>query len=249
MEKSETNCGTTGTFAQAVRPAEFGFRFFSQFHCHPHWEARIQECQADESLTQTKEFAGKRRDEERKYLIMKKLIAILLALMTVTALMIPMFASAEEQTENSTMWVNCANGKRLNVRSAPNTTTSKLLYRLDCGTRVEVVNTIDAPKGWAFITTKNHNEGGFVMTKFLQAKQPGKYEITERSDNFRAVNPYLVSAKALNNHTENSVGLRTAPNKTAKMIRRLVAGDQLQVLEVGKTWSKVSYRGKQGYIT
>ena len=181
---------------------------------------------------------------------MKKLIAILLAMMTVLALMIPVFASAEEQTENSTMWVNCADGKRLNVRNAPNTKTSKVIYRLDCGTRVEVVNTVDAPKGWAFVTVKNHKEGGFVMTKVLQAKQPGKYEITERSDNFRAVDPYLVSAKALNNRTENSVGLRTTPNKTSKMVRRLVAGDQLQVVAVGKTWSKVIdlATGKTGFV-
>ncbi len=219
-------------------------------NCHRRREGRIQECQADESLTQTKEFAGKDRDEERKYPVMKKLIALLLALMTVMALMIPVFASAEEQTENSTMWVNCANGKRLNVRSTPNTKTGKLLYRLECGTRVEVVNTVDAPKGWAFVTTKNHNEGGFVMTKFLQAKKPGKYEITERDDNFRTVMPYYVTAKALNGKTENSVGLRTAPNKTAKMVRRLVAGERLQVVAVGKTWSKVVdlSTGKTGYV-
>ena len=61
---------------------------------------------------------------------MKKLIAILLAMMTVLALMNPVFASAEEQTENSTMWVNCADGKRLNVRNAPNTKTSQIIYDL-----------------------------------------------------------------------------------------------------------------------
>lgn len=181
---------------------------------------------------------------------MKKLIALLLAMMTVIALMIPVFASAEATTSNTTMWVNCADGKRLNVRTAPNTKDSKILYRLDCGTKVEIDNTVAAPKGWAFVTTKGHKEGGYVMTKFLQAKQPGKYEITERDDNFRSVTPYTVEAKALNNKTQNSVGLRTAPNKTAKMIRRLAAGDQLQVVAVGKTWSKVIdlTTGKTGYV-
>ena len=186
-----------------------------------------------------KDITGHAGIEERKYPTMKKLIALLLAMMTVMALMIPVFASAEEPAGNTTMWVNPADGKKLNVRTEPNRTTSRLMYRLVPDTKVTVDYSVAAPAGWAFVTTAGHKNGGFVMTKFLQAKQPGKYEITERSDNCRAVNLYLVSAKALNNHTENSVGLRTAPNKTAKMIRRLAAGDQLRVLEVGKTWSKV----------
>ena len=68
-------------------------------------------------------------------------------------------------------------------------------------------------------------------------------------DDVRTVTPYTVEAKALNNKTQNSVGLRTSPNKTAKMIRRLAAGDQLQVIAVGKTWSKVIdlATGKTGY--
>ena len=182
---------------------------------------------------------------------MKKLIALLLAMMTVIALMIPVFASAETTTAaNTTMWVNTADGKNLNVRTAPNTKDSKILYRLTPGTKVEIDNTVAAPKGWAFVNTAGHKDGGFVMTKFLQVSKPGKYEITERSDNFRTVTPYTVEAKALNNKTQNSVGLRTSPNKTAKMIRRLAAGDQLQVVAVGKTWSKVIdlATGKTGYV-
>ena len=33
--------------------------------------------------------------------------------------------------------------------------------------------------------------------------------------------------------------LRERPNKTARAIRRLTAGDQLQVLTMGKVWDKV----------
>ncbi len=180
---------------------------------------------------------------------MKKLIAILIAAMTAICLMIPVFASAEVTQLPSTMWVNCSDGKKLNVRAEAGT-NGKLLYRIECGTRVEVVYTVDSAKGWAYVIPQGHKEGGFVMTKFLVAKQPGKYEITERSDNFRAVTPYYVTAKALNNRTDNSVGLRTSPNKTAKMIRRLAAGERLQVVAVGKTWSKVidPLTGKTGYV-
>ena len=56
---------------------------------------------------------------------------------------------------------------------------------------------------------------------------------------FRTVDPFLVEAKALNAKSDRSVGLRVKPNKTSSAIRRLMAGDQLQVIAQGPTWSKV----------
>ncbi len=177
---------------------------------------------------------------------MKKLIALALVLMTVFTLMIPVFASADGS--QVTMWVNTADGKNLNVRPAPST-HNKLLYRLTPGTRVLVDTTVDTPRGWAFITSEKHPEGGYVMTEFLVSRQPGKYEITEREDNFRAVTPYTVSAKA-RSHQNDSVGLRVSPNKTARMIRRLNIGDRLQVIAVGRVWSRVIdlATGQTGYM-
>ena len=181
---------------------------------------------------------------------MKKMLSILLVMITILGLMIPVFASAQEQTvAPGTMWVNCADGKRLNVRSEPKT-GKNLLYRLDCGTKVEVVYVDPNAKGWAYITTQGHKQGGYVMTKFLVSSKPGKYEITERDDNFRAVTPYMVTTVALNNKSDRSVGLRVKPNKTASAIRRLSAGEQLQVVAVAKTWSKVydPFTGRYGYV-
>ncbi len=179
--------------------------------------------------------------------MMKKLIALALALMAVLTLMLPALASADAAP--AAMWVNTADGKNLNVRAEPRT-GSKILYRIQPGTRVTVMNNVQTQKGWAFVMPDGHRDGGFVMTKFLQAKQPGKYEITERDDSFRAVTPYTVTAKALNDRTVDSVGLRTAPNKTASMIRRLAAGDMLQVVAVGKVWSQVLdlATGRTGYV-
>ena len=177
---------------------------------------------------------------------MKKGISIVLAMMTLVGLMIPVFAGAEG-AENVTMWVNCANGKTLNVRDRVN---GKVLYRLECGTQVEVQSAVAAEAGWAYITCKNHKNGGFVMTKFLVSKKPGKYEITEREDDFVAVTPYKVTAQCLKGHPEKSVGLRTSPNKTARSIRRLAPGDVLEVVAAGRIWSKVvdTATGRTGYV-
>ena len=179
---------------------------------------------------------------------MKKIIAIALVILSLVGLMIPALADAQP-VQNVSMWVNCANGKTLNVRDSAST-SGRILYRLECGTRVEIVNSMHAPKGWAYVEPEGYSNGGYVMTKFLVASKPGKYEITEREDNFRAVTPYFAMAKALNRRTENSVCLHTAPNKTARQIRRLTAGDQLQVIARGKTWSQVIdlTTGKTGYV-
>ena len=178
----------------------------------------------------------------------KKLLSLGLILMTLLGLMIPMFASAEVAPAGSNMWVNCADGRRLNVREAPNK-GAKLLYRIESGKKVDILNPSAAP-GWAYVRESGKNTCGYVMTKFLVESKPGKYEITERSDNFTKVASYTVTAKALNAKTTKSVGLRVSPNKTAKMVRRLQAGDQLTVLETAKTWSKVfdPLTGKTGYV-
>ena len=175
---------------------------------------------------------------------MKKLIAIAIILVTVFALMIP--ALAENEGFGVDMWVNCANGKTLNVREEP-TTSSRAITRLECGTKVHV----DYSCGNGWVAISDYHFSGYVQAKFLVASKPGKYEITERDDDFVSLkNPYMVSAKALNGKTDRSVGLRVKPNKTSGAIRRLNAGDRLQVIARGKTWSKVvdMQTGRTGYV-
>ena len=176
---------------------------------------------------------------------MKKILSIAIILVTVLALMIPAFASADE-FGGVDMWVNCENGKKLNVRSEPRL-GSEIITRLECGTKVQV--DYFTGDGWAAIS--DYHFSGYVQTKFLVSEKPGKYEITERDDDFVTVkNPYLVSALARSAKNNSSVGLRVKPNKTAKAIRRLTAGDQLQVIARGKVWSKVVdlQTGKTGYV-
>ena len=165
---------------------------------------------------------------------MKKLISAMMILVTVFALAVPAFAAENATGFGIDMWVNCANGYRLNVREQPDM-NSKLITRFDCGIKVTVLS--DAGNGWVYVT--NGQVSGCVMSRFLQAAKPGKYEITERDDHFVAVTPYTVCAKALNSRTDASVGLRVKPNKTSQAIRRLEAGDRLQVIARGKVWSKV----------
>ena len=187
---------------------------------------------------------------------MKKMLSMVLVLMMAIGLMIPAMAAADgmkkvvaddmKSVALDTMWVNCDNGKNLNVREQPSTGT-KVLYRVECGTKLNIIE--DTNKDWAKVYADG-KDVGYVMKKFLQEKKPGKYEITEREDDFKAVEPFEVTALARGKNTEESVGLRVKPNKTASAIRRLMAGDMLEVVEVGKTWSKVKdpATGKSGYV-
>ena len=174
---------------------------------------------------------------------MKKMMTVALVVMMLLGLMIPVFASAA----GDTMWVNCANGKTLNLRSDP-FKTARVLKKLECGTKVEVLPYACPVADWTCVRAGGTE--GWVMTKYLVGSKPGKYEITERADNFQTVTAYNVTAKALNGKTDRSVCLRVKPNKTAKAIRRLTAGDQLQVIAVGKVWDKVvdPITGQTGYV-
>jgi len=177
---------------------------------------------------------------------MKKLVSILFVMMMIFSLMVPVFASAEGT--GNVMWVNCADGKRLNVREAPQK-GAKILCRADCGTKIEILNT-SGLNGWAYVYVEGKNTRGYVMTKFLVGSKPGKYEITERDDNFRTVTPYRVEMKARSKNADDSVCLRVQPNKSAQSIRRFMAGEQVTVVAVGKTWSKVvdPVTGATGYV-
>ena len=174
---------------------------------------------------------------------MKKLIAAALILVTVLALMVPAFASVDEYAGKD-MWVNCANGKTLNLRDEPRT-GSNIVLRLECGTKVHV----DYSCGNGWVAVSDYRFSGYVQAKFLVASKPGKFEITEREDNFVRAD-YYVSAKAVNNRSDRSVGLRVKPNKTSKALRILTAGDMLHVTEKGKVWSKVVdlQTGMTGYV-
>ena len=179
---------------------------------------------------------------------MKKIVSGIFALMLAAAAAIPAMSTAESVAGHNTMYVVCDNGLKLNVRSQP-TKNSKVLYRVANGKSVKILHNEATPSGWAKVQ-QNGKTVGYVMTKFLHAKKPGKYELTERADDFKSVTSYTVKAKARAKGTTQSVGLRTKPNKTASAIRRLQAGDKLKVIAVGKTWSKVVdlKTGKTGYV-
>ena len=57
----------------------------------------------------------------------------------------------------------------------------------------------------------------------------------------------LKSAKTA--YATTVVNLRSEASLTASVITKLDAGDEVDILEYGKEWTKVSFNGKEGYVS
>ena len=115
---------------------------------------------------------------------MKKFVSIIVAIIALFLAVAPAmadFGNYDTDLLNPT-WVNTPDGKNLNVRETPN---GKIMCRLTPGTMAYILN---INENWTEIVMKN-GKTGFVKTKFLQEGKPGKFEITEREDNFKSVTP------------------------------------------------------------
>ncbi len=176
---------------------------------------------------------------------MKKIISIVLVLMTLAGLMIPVLSVAEGAEK--TRWINSPDGKNVNIYVTAN---GRIMYTLECGAEVQVQSLVSTPGGWSYITQKNHPNGGFVLNRFLARREPDAYEITESDSHFTAVPPYNAVVLASGEKGSKNAGLYVSPNRNSASIRTLETGDVLQVIAVGSIWNRVMDRrtGKVGYV-
>ena len=169
-------------------------------------------------------------EDEGEVNTMKKVLGIVMVLMMVVGLMVPVFGSAESVKGHSSMYVYCANGKRLNVRAEPSQ-SSDLLFRLENGSKVSILG--DAGNGWAKVS--NDGREGFVKTTFLQAKKPA-------GSNFKSF-----SAKVYSNNGKK-VNMRVSANVNADRIAQLEDSTAIKVIGAVGDWYKIQYANATGYM-
>ena len=195
---------------------------------------------------------------------MKKLISIVLAIMTLVGLMIPVFAGAET-TENVTMWVNCANGKTLNVRTEP-ATGNNVIGQLDFGTEVAVDYHLG--NGWTALMGAGAYEHVYVQTRFLvnekPTARPANYTDTNTKSTgyadtldemnrlwktLKVVAPYRIMVRPT--RASGWVNLRFGPSKSTGVMATLKANDELNVIAELKGWYQVQdpNTGYVGYVS
>ena len=193
---------------------------------------------------------------------MKKIIAMMLTLVMLASacIMLPTVSSAELLP----MYVYTENGKTVNVRSTPDSSSNaNIIGRLQYGEKVmvEFINST----GWGVIMYKGHE--AYVMGRFLRDNPPGpkptqspeQKEAEERKTEQDKLNkelksekeiaePYYIGVRAT--RTSGWVNFRVGPSKITSRIASLPDGKEL--IAIGETTNWFRARDpetqKVGYI-
>ena len=163
---------------------------------------------------------------------MKKVLGILMVLMIVVGLMVPVFGSAESVSGHSSMYVYCSNGKRLNLRVAPDLKAG-LLGRLDNGTKVSILD--DSGNGWAFVS--GNGQKGYVKTSFLRSKMPAGSESSFKSFSAKVYSP-----------NGKKVNMRVSANLNADRVAQLEGSTAIKVIGATGDWYKIQWANATGYM-
>ena len=208
--------------------------------------------------------------DKRRYLSMKKLSALLLALLLALAVLIP--AAAEDNTPNATAgyyYVYTENGKSLNVRDAPG---GQAVGSLKYGTKVYCYY-LDGGTGWALITY-SYNKPGYgygeyacyISNRYLVKSKPpanpadafsysdskasssNLADINKEFRSARKVTPYYVTVRPA--RVSGWVNLRWAPSLNAEIMATYKNNDRLLVINELTKWYQVEdpVTGNVGFI-
>ena len=168
----------------------------------------------------------------------KKLIAILLAVLTAFSVMIPAIANAEADA-----WIKLAyKDGSLNLRSGPGTNFTSVGY-VKHGDAVDVYfgeNVYDfGGEEWAHIKVERTGSVGYVKAKYLSSEPVSGSD----SASSKSATVY-VSANG------GTLNLRKGPGTNYGIAGYVSHGDKITVQAAGSTWSqvKVNATGKIGYI-
>lgn len=189
---------------------------------------------------------------------MKKIVCALIAAMLLILAVAPAMAiSIRGVNPGDKLYVNTANGGRLNVRASASA-KAKVMYKIDYGTKVTAGDSYD--NGYLYVTVKGHSEGGWVDIRYLSASKPGpkptsqpapQTEETVASLNFRSYKlvdkETIIAAKP--SRPSGFVNLRWVPSTQAAVICRMADGEQMKVIAEGNAWYQVQCDdGHVGFI-
>ena len=139
-------------------------------------------------------------------------------------------------TESTVMFVDTANGKRLNLRAGPSTNYTAIgSYRV--GTRVLIL----ARRGaWAYVSVGDRV--GFMMLAFLSSDIPGPVPPVPE--------PTPVAMKTVNHPRGSFVYLRssTTTDTNQNILAKIPHGAEVELLEWDVWYSLIRYNGITGYI-
>ncbi|MGX5470564.1 SH3 domain-containing protein [Bacillus toyonensis] len=140
-----------------------------------------------------------------------------------------------ENITNGTQEVGTINATSLRVRSAANT-SSTILGTLKNGEKVTVLGKAN---GWAKINYQGKE--GYVSLEFVKL-EAGKQE-EKPAENITNGTQEVGTINA------TSLRVRSAANTSSSVLGNLKNGEKVTVLGKANGWAKISYQGKEGYVS
>ncbi|PFZ67278.1 mannosyl-glycoprotein endo-beta-N-acetylglucosamidase [Bacillus wiedmannii] len=140
-----------------------------------------------------------------------------------------------ENITNGTQEVGTINATSLRVRSAANTSSS-VLGNLKNGEKVTVLGKAN---GWAKISYQGKE--GYVSLEFVKL-EAGKQE-EKPAENITNGTQEVGTINA------TSLRVRSAANTSSSILGNLKNGEKVTVLGKANGWAKISYQGKEGYVS
>ncbi|USK97474.1 SH3 domain-containing protein [Bacillus tropicus] len=140
-----------------------------------------------------------------------------------------------ENIKNGTREVGTINATSLRVRSAANTSSS-ILGNLKNGEKVTVLGKAN---GWAKISYQGKE--GYVSLEFVKL-EAGKQEE-------KPVENIKNGTQEVGTINATSLRVRSAANTSSSILGNLKNGEKVTVLGKANGWAKISYQGKEGYVS
>jgi len=142
-------------------------------------------------------------------------------------------AASQEGSEVKAV-VSCADGGKLNLRKRASTSAT-VLDQIPTG---EVLVIYEKGSKWCYTTYGG--EWGYVMTSFLKFGETSAPSGGTSSSASEKATVYCADGGKLN--------LRKKASSTAKVIKQIPNGKEIDVLDRGSKWCKVRYSGETGYV-
>ncbi|MEZ2651878.1 SH3 domain-containing protein, partial [Bacillus wiedmannii] len=143
--------------------------------------------------------------------------------------------TSDATIKNGTQEVGTINATSLRVRSAANTSSS-VLGNLKNGEKVTVLGKAN---GWAKISYQGKE--GYVSLEFVKL-EAGKQEEKPAED-------ITNGTQEVGTINATSLRVRSAANTSSSILGNLKNGEKVTVLGKANGWAKISYQGKEGYVS
>lgn len=142
-------------------------------------------------------------------------------------------------------YIRSANGGKVNLRSAPTYTGSRIMGQYAPGTQVNVV--LSSPLPGSFWKVSVNGASGYMDSTFLTASSPVQPVYPDQPGTKPATKG---TAVVKNPKATQKLNLRQQPFTAAKVIAQYKNGVRFEVIQGGETWTKVygSATGSIGYF-